>query len=79
MKSTPKKVLESQKLKEMTETFIKKLNLKLNHWEKIREFRLIGDTLSIENGEITPSMKLAKQQLLQRYSPEIAEMYRDHL
>lgn len=79
MKSTPIKALESQKFHEMSEKFIKKLNLKLNHWEKIRKFRLIGDTLSIENGELTPSMKLAKKQLFERYSNEIEEMYKDHL
>jgi len=79
MKSTPLKALESQKFQKMSEKFIKKINLKLNHWEKIRKFRLIGDTLSIENGELTPSMKLAKKQLLERYSDEIEEMYKGHL
>ena len=79
MKSTPRKALESQKFRKMSEKFIKKINLKLNHWEKIRDFRLIGDTLSIENGELTPSMKLAKKQLFERYSDEIEEMYKDHL
>lgn len=79
IKSTPRKTLESQKFQKMSEKFIKKINLKLNHWEKIRKFRLIADTLSIENGELTPSMKLAKEQLLERYSHEIEEMYKDHL
>ncbi len=79
MKSTPLKALESQKFQKMSEKFIKKINLKLNHWEKIRKFKLIGDTLSIENGELTPSMKLAKKQLFERYSDEIEEMYKDHL
>ncbi len=79
MKSTPIKVLESQKLHGMTQKFVKKLNLKLNHWERVRDFRLIGDTLSIEHGELTPSMKLAKKQLLERYSIEIEEMYKDHV
>ena len=79
MKITPIKVLESQKLHDMTQNFIKKLNLKLNHWERVRDFRLIGDTLSIENGELTPSMKLAKKQLLERYSIEIEEMYKGHV
>ena len=79
MKSTPLKALESEKFRKMSEKFIKKINLKLNHWEKIRKFRLIGDTLSIENGELTPSMKLAKKQLFERYSDEIEEMYKDHL
>jgi long-chain acyl-CoA synthetase len=78
MKSTPLKVLHSEKLEKMTHKFIKKLNLKLNHWEKIRDFRLLENSLTIEEGELTPSMKLAKKQLLERYSSEIVEMYKDH-
>ena len=78
MKSTSLKVLHSEKLEKMTHKFIKKLNLKLNHWEKIRDFRLLENSLTIEEGELTPSMKLAKKQLLERYSSEIVEMYKDH-
>lgn len=79
MKSTPHEVLRSEKLKNMTHKFIKKLNLKLNHWEKIRDFRLIENTLNIEDGALTPSMKLAKKHLLEYYIDEIEEMYKDHV
>lgn len=78
-KSTPLKFLESQKLEKMTKKFIDKINLRLNEWEKIRRFKLIADTPSIEKGELTPSMKLAKKQLLEHYSHEIDEMYKDHV
>ena len=79
MKNTPQKALESEKFKMMTDKFISTLNKELNHWEKIRKFRLIGDVLSIEEGEITPSMKLAKKQLMERYHNKVEEMYRGHL
>ncbi len=79
MKSTPRKALESEKFKMMTKEFISKLNKKLNHWEKVRYFRVIADELSIEEGHLTPSMKLAKQHLMEQYSDEIDSMYKDHL
>ena len=79
MSSTPIKALESKKFKAMTEMFIKKLNLKLNHWEKVRYFTVIADTLTIEEGHLTPSMKLAKKHLMEQYSEEIAKMYKDHV
>jgi len=78
-KSTPLKFLESKKLEKMTQKFIDKINLRLNEWEKIRRFKLIADTPSIEKDELTPSMKLAKKQLLEHYSHEIEEMYKDHV
>jgi len=79
MHVTPEKALRSEKFRMMSDRFIKKLNQKLNHWEKVRRFRLIGDTLSIESGDLTPSMKLAKKQLMERYAHEIEEMYKGHL
>lgn len=79
MHSTPLKALESEKFRLMTEAYIKKLNQKLNHWEKIRKYKVISDVLSIENGHLTPSMKLAKTHVIEQYSHEISEMYKDHV
>ncbi|NOR55023.1 MAG: AMP-binding protein [Sulfurovum sp.] len=79
MNTTPLKALESQQFKEMTEKFIAKLNKKLNHWEKVRAYEIIADELTIENGELTPSMKLAKNHLMEKYDEEIKRLYKDHL
>jgi len=79
MQSTPLKALQSEKFHLMTEAYIKKLNQKLNHWEKIRKYKVISDVLNIENGHLTPSMKLAKKQVIEQYSNEIYEMYKDHV
>ena len=79
MHTTPRKALESKKFQEMTEKFIHKLNKKLNHWEKVREYRIIAEELSIENGDLTPSMKLAKNHLMERYAEDIEYMYEGHV
>jgi len=79
MNTTPLKALESQKFKEMTDKFISKINKKLNHWEKVRGYEIIADELTIENGELTPSMKLAKNHLMEQYSEKINMLYKDHL
>jgi len=79
MHSTPLKVLESQKFKSMVVVFVKKLNKKFNHWERIRAYRVISDEISIEEGHLTPSMKLAKNYLMEIYSEKISEMYEGHV
>jgi len=79
MNSTPIKVLESEKFYEMANHFVKDLNKKLNHWERVRKFKIIGDVLDIEAGDLTPSMKLAKRHLMEVYSEEITEMYKGHV
>ncbi|HHD78815.1 MAG TPA: long-chain fatty acid--CoA ligase [Epsilonproteobacteria bacterium] len=79
MRSTPQNVLRSQKFKEMTDKYIKKINKKLNHWEKVRAYRVIADELSIEEGHLIPSMKLAKTYLMEIYAEDIEEMYEGHV
>ncbi|WP_294951450.1 AMP-dependent synthetase/ligase [Sulfurovum sp.] len=78
-KHTPVSVLKSDRFRTMVQRYIEKINRKLNHWEKIRDFRFIDRTPTIESGELTPSMKLAKEHLMQRYEALIREMYKDHL
>ena len=79
MHKTPIKALESEKFHLMTKHFISKLNKKFNHWERVRKFTVISDVLSIESGDLTPSMKLSKKHLTEVYSEEIEEMYKGHL
>ncbi len=78
-KHTPSAVLESERFRRTVQRYIAKVNRKLNHWEKIRDFRFINRKPTIETGELTPSMKLAKPQVMQRYDDLIHEMYKDHL
>jgi long-chain acyl-CoA synthetase len=56
-----------------------KINKKLNHWEKIRGFHLVTETLTIENGDLTPSMKLARDHVEKRFQDEIKKMYKGHI
>lgn len=79
MHTTPLKALQSKKFKTMTEKYIKGINKKLNHWEKVREYTVLADELSIEEDFLTPSMKLAKEAVMLHYSAEIDEMYKDHV
>jgi long-chain acyl-CoA synthetase len=79
MNTTPLKALESKKFEVMTNKFISQINVKLNNWEKVRAYRVISDELSIENGDLTPSMKLGKEHLMNRYHHKIEEMYKDHV
>lgn len=58
---------------------IRRINKKLNHWERIRDFHIITEQLSIENGDLTPSMKLARDHVQTRFHSAIEEMYKGHI
>ena len=51
------------------------INLKLDHWEQVQKFCIVTKSISIESGEITPSMKLKRNLLEEKYKREIEGMY----
>jgi len=72
-------VVETRKFQKIIFRHIKKINRKLNHWEKVRKFYLISATLTIEDGDLTPSMKLARQRVETRFKDVIDNLYADHI
>ncbi len=44
-------------------------------WEKVKRFRIVPDEWTIESGELTPSMKLKRRVVAQKYAGEIEALY----
>ena len=64
--------------KEIYELFDKDMSQfqkKLANYERVRKFTLLDHTFSIESGEITPSFKIKRKYVEERYGPLIEEMY----
>lgn len=51
------------------------LNARLNHWETIKDFRVLDHDLSVLDGELTPSMKIRRTILETRYRTLLDLMY----
>ena len=60
---------------EMVEGYVKELNGRLNRWETIKKFTLLPKDLSVEGGELTPSMKVKRRAVEKSYSADIDKMY----
>ncbi len=71
--------INSKRFTKEINMLISKINKKLNHWEKIRAFHLVTQTLTIEDGALTPSMKLSRKRVQKRFKDEIEHMYKDHV
>jgi long-chain acyl-CoA synthetase len=54
---------------------VKELNAGLNRWETIKDFRILDHDLTVESGELTPSLKLKRRVVEQRYKDVLDEMY----
>lgn len=55
---------------------IRKINRELAPFEAIRGFRILADDFTIENEELTPTLKLRRQVILERYRDLIEGMFR---
>jgi long-chain acyl-CoA synthetase len=64
---------------ELINGYIKELNGKLNRWETIKKFSILPRDLSIEAGEITPSMKIKRRSVETNFNEQIEKMYEGSL
>lgn len=69
--------LNGEIVKQEVAQFIEALNHHLNHWEQIHGFRFIPHPLTIESGELTPSMKIRRDVVTKKYQRYIDEIYHE--
>jgi long-chain acyl-CoA synthetase len=55
--------------------YVEELNRKLNRWETIKRFSVLPRDLTIEDGEITPSMKVKRWGVETNFADTIDKMY----
>ncbi len=65
----------TKEIYELIEKDMAKMQKKLANYEKVRKFTLLEKPLSLENGEITPSLKVRRKFVEERYGHLIEEMY----
>jgi long-chain acyl-CoA synthetase len=54
---------------------ISSVNSTLNKWEKIVSYKILTNDISIETGELTPSMKISRNKIEEKYANIINSMY----
>jgi long-chain acyl-CoA synthetase len=64
-------------IQHLVESELKKVNEKFARVEQIKKFRLIEQKLTAEDDELTPTMKLKRKLVNQKYAPLIESMYQE--
>jgi long-chain acyl-CoA synthetase len=67
--------IDSPLVRDAIQKHIEHINEKLNHWEQIRKWTLVGDELTIESGLLTPTLKIRRTVAEKRYAEQIEAMY----
>ena len=53
-------IVKSDAVHKMVGDYVEELNTKLNRWETIKKWEILDHDLTIESGELTPSMKVKR-------------------
>ena len=62
--------------KEIINEVLKKINKNLSLVEKIKKFHLINENFSIENGLLTPTMKVKRNKVIAKYKNILENFYK---
>jgi long-chain acyl-CoA synthetase len=75
--TTLSEVVKNPKVIDKYQKAIDKISPDFSHVEQIKKFCVVCDTWGVETGELTPTMKLKRRVVLEKYKNEIAAMYVD--
>jgi long-chain acyl-CoA synthetase len=68
-------IVRSDACEKMVQGYVDELNARLNRWESIKKWQLLDHDLSVESGELTPSMKVKRNVVEDNYQQLIDSFY----
>ncbi|MEU8182762.1 long-chain fatty acid--CoA ligase [Micromonospora sp. NPDC049044] len=68
-------IVTSPEARAMIDEHVVQLNARLNRWEQIKKVTILPRDLTIEDGEITPSLKIKRRGVESNFAREIDKMY----
>jgi len=70
-------LIKHSQVLEMFEKRVNELQKELAKFEQVKKFKLLPKAFSMDSGELTPTQKLRRKVISDRYQDEIEEMYQD--
>ena len=74
---TRRELIANPRVISQYQTAVDGVNEGLANFETIKRFHLVPDEWTLASGELTPSLKLKRRVILEKYAPEIAALYAD--
>ncbi len=68
-------ISESTENRKEIEIFLENLNKTLSLVEKVKKFKLINEEFTIDNGMLTPTLKLKRKKILDKYKEDLETLY----
>ena len=67
--------MQSPEIEKLVAGYVEELNSKLNRWETIKKWKILPNDLSIESGELTPSLKVKRKVVEENYRDVLDGFY----
>ena len=71
----PESLARSPQVREMLETHVAAANRQLERWETVKRFEVLPGELTVDEGEVTPSQKIRRRAVEQKYRSLLDGMY----
>ncbi|WP_059020295.1 long-chain fatty acid--CoA ligase [Mycobacterium sp. M26] len=68
-------IARDDKTREMIGEYVDQLNKHLNRWEQVKRFTIIDRELTVEAGDLTPSLKLKRKAVVDNFHDNLDELY----
>jgi long-chain acyl-CoA synthetase len=68
-------IAHDEKTRDMVGGYVEQLNKHLNRWEQVKKFSIIDRELTVEAGDLTPSLKLKRKSVVDNFHDSIEQLY----
>ena len=73
--SSNEELIKNPKVVKLYQDLVDELNPQFSHVEQIKKFRLLANEWTVETKELTPTMKIKRKVITEKYASVIDEMY----
>lgn len=68
-------MISNPRVQEHYKSIVEKFNVQFNHIEQVKKFELLNAEWTIDGGELTPTLKLKRKVITEKYSDAIERIY----
>lgn len=72
---SPAEIVQAEPVNQAVRDAVSRVNKQLADFERIRRFKILEREFSIEQGELTPTMKIRRARVLENYRTAVSELY----
>lgn len=73
--SAPEVLVKHPKVRELFDQHVREVNETLNRYEQVKKYDVLAAELTQESGELTPTLKIKRRVVDEKYAPVIAGLY----